>query len=99
VKKWITRTLCWTYRCPQCNHLFRSKEKSRPRHKYGYALMSWCVYHNVACGVNMLRVEKSLEKVFGFTFSNSESGYRSKRYISDRYQSLYAEVLQNIPWR
>jgi len=95
MKKWITRTLSWRYRCPKCEYLFRSKEKSRIRHKYGHALMSWCVYSNVACGLNMLRVEKSLEDVCGLTFPESE-GYRSKRYITDLYQSLYSEILQSI---
>ncbi len=95
MKKWITRTLSWTYRCPKCEHLFRSKEKSRIRHKYGHALMSWCVYSNVACGVNMLRVEKTLEDVCDLTFPESE-GYRSKRYITDLYQSLYSEILRSI---
>jgi hypothetical protein len=57
--------------------------------------MSWCVYSNVACGVNMLRVEKSLEDVCDLTFPESE-GYRSKRYITDLYQSLYSEILRSI---
>jgi predicted RecB family nuclease len=95
MKKWVTRTLCWTYRCAECDYLFRSKVKSQTRHKYGHALMSWCVYSNVACGVNMLRVKKIMEDAFGLSFPDSD-GYRSKRYISDRYQSLYSEVLQNI---
>ena len=95
MKKWITRTLSWTYRCPKCEHLFKSKGKSRIRRKYGHALMSWCVYSNVACGVNMLRVEKSLEDVCDLTFPESE-GYRSKRYITDLYQSLYSEILRSI---
>jgi Transposase IS66 family len=43
----------------------------------------------------MLRVEKSLEDVFGLTFPDSE-GYRSKRYISDRFPSLYSEILRSI---
>ena len=57
--------------------------------------MSWCVYSNVACGVNMLRVENSLEDVCDLTFPESE-GYRSKRYITDLYQSLYSEILRSI---
>jgi hypothetical protein len=76
-------------------HVFASHNRSPYRQKYGHQLMSWCVYSNVACGVNMLRVEKSLVDVFDLSIPDCEA-YRFKRYVSDLYKSLYAEILQNI---
>jgi hypothetical protein len=57
--------------------------------------MSWCVYSNVVCGLNMSRVEKSLEDVFGLAFNQSQF-FRSKRYIMALYQTLCDEILESI---
>ena len=57
--------------------------------------MSWLVYSNVACGVNMLQVQRSLSDVFGLALAHSK-GYMSKGYIAALYQSLYSELLQSI---
>ena len=53
------------------------------------------MYANVACGMNMLRVEKSLGDIFGFVVPDSEA-YRSKSYVADFYQFLYPEILRGI---
>jgi predicted RecB family nuclease len=95
VKKWITRTVLWRYSCSKCKQQFSSKEKSHNPHKFGHALMSWCVYSNVVCGLNMSRVEKSLEDVFGLAFNQSQF-FRSKRYIMPLYQTLCDEILESI---
>jgi hypothetical protein len=95
MKKWITRTVCWQYRCNDCGRLFRSKDKAPQRYRFGHALMSWCVYSNVACGINMLRVKKILRDVCALTFPDSDP-YRAKSYIADRYQSLYSEIFRSI---
>ena len=63
--------------------------------RYGHGLMSWVAYFNVACGVNMLRVEKTLAEVFGLALPHSK-GYVLKRYLTDLYQLLYSEILQSI---
>jgi predicted RecB family nuclease len=96
VKKWITRTVSWRYSCSKCKHQFSSEQRlHNPPHKFGHALMSWCVYSNVACGLNMGRVEKSLEDVFGLAFNQSQF-FRSKRYIMAPYQALCDEIFQRI---
>lgn len=95
VKKWITRLLSWRYSCLKCGNSFRSEERSPNPTKLGHGLMSWMVYSNVACGMNMLRVERSLAEVFGLSLPGSE-GYRSKKYLMTLYQPLYAEILKSI---
>lgn len=95
MKRWITRVLSWRYSCSKCGNSFRSEERPPNPTKYGHGLMSWFVYSNVACGMNMLRAEKSLGDLFGLVLPKSE-GYRSKRYLMNLYQPLYAEILQSI---
>ena len=45
--------------------------------------------------MNMSRVEKSLEDVFGLAFNQSQF-FRSKRYIMALYQTLCDEILESI---
>lgn len=95
MKKWISRTVFWTYCCSKCMRVFSSFDRSPYRQKYGHGLMSWCVYSNVACGVNMLRVEKTLADVFDLVIPDCVA-YRFKMYVSEYYESLYSEVLKSI---
>ncbi len=95
VKKWITRTLSWRYCCSRCKHKFTSEERSPNPQRYGHGIVSWCVYQNVACGVNMLQTKESLEDVFGLTLPDCQA-YRWKRYMSAFYQDLCSEILRSI---
>ena len=95
MKRWVTRIVSWRYECLKCNSVFNSEARSPHPAKYGHGLMSWFVYGNVACGMNMLRVEKSLGDIFGFEVAWSQA-YRSKAYFTDLYHSLYPEILRGI---
>jgi len=57
--------------------------------------MSWLVYCNVSCGMNMLRAERSLAELFGLSLPDSV-GYRSKKYLMSLYRSLNAEILKSV---
>jgi hypothetical protein len=95
VKKWITRTVSWRYRCSRCKHQFSSEERAPNPQRYGHGLVSWCVYSNVACGVNMLQTIHSLADVFGLTLPDCQA-YRWKRYMTAFYRSIYSEILRSI---
>ena len=95
VKKWITQTLSWRYQCRKCNHRFSSDQSSVKHQRYGHGLVSWCVYSNVACGVNMLQTKESVADVFGLELPNCQA-YRWKGYVSAFYKPLYSEILQSL---
>ncbi|HYI97101.1 MAG TPA: TM0106 family RecB-like putative nuclease [Bryobacteraceae bacterium] len=95
VKKWVTRTVSWRYGCSKCKHQFSSEVRSPNPQRYGHGIVSWCVYSNVACGVNMLQTTESLEDVFGLALPHCQA-YRWKRYMSAFYKDLYSEILQSI---
>jgi hypothetical protein len=95
VKKWTVRRVWWKYCCHDCGCNFDSKQKLPSRQKYGRGLMSWCVYYNVAFGLNMLRVHKSVEDIFGLRIADKQL-YRWKSYVAAAYHSLCAEILQHI---
>ena len=95
IKKWITRFVSWNYCCSKCNYHFTSKNMSPYPQKYGQGLLSWCAYSNVACGLNMSQVGKSLGDVFGLSI-HEDGLYRLKRNVVDSYRSLYSEILESI---
>ena len=95
VKKWITQTVSWRYRCLKCAHQFNSEERAPNPQRYGHGIASWCVYSNVACGVNMLQTIESLADVFGLVLPTCQA-YRWKRYMTTFYRSLYSEILSSI---
>ena len=95
VKRWVKRTVSWRYRCSRCKHEFSSEERAPNPSRYGHGLASWCVYSNVACGVNMSRAVATVEDVFGLKLPDCPA-YRWKRYLTAFYKPLCAEILQNI---
>jgi predicted RecB family nuclease len=95
VKKWITKTVSWRYQCSKCKSHFSSEERAPNPQKYGHGIASWCVYSNVACGVNMLQTTESLADVFGLTLPHCQA-YRWKKYLSTLYKPLYCEILQSV---
>lgn len=95
VKKWITRFDSLRYRCQKCQHEFSSEKKSPVARKYGHGLMSWCIYINSVCGVNLYRIRKTLEDVFGL-FVDDQAMYMFKRYLAQYYQLLSDEIFQSV---
>jgi len=57
--------------------------------------MSWCVYSNIACGLNMSRAWKSIEDVFGLVIA-PDKVYKWKAFIAVLYESLCSEILQSV---
>jgi predicted RecB family nuclease len=95
VKRWVIRTVSWRYRCSRCKNQFSSEDRAPNPQKYGHGIVSWCVYSNVACGVNMLQTIESLADVFGLTLPDCQA-YRWKRYMTTFYKTTYAEILRSI---
>jgi predicted RecB family nuclease len=95
VKKWVTRIISWRYRCSRCKHEFSSEKRAPNPRKYGHGLVSWCVYCNVAGGVNISRTEGIVADVFGLTLPNGNAP-NWKRYIVGFYEPLYAEIRASI---
>ena len=95
VKKWTTRTVSWRYSCSKCKYQFSSEKRLPNPKRYGHGMLSWCVYSNVACGMNMSRVATTFGDVFGLSI-HQDGLYRLKRYVADIYRPLSAEILQCI---
>jgi predicted RecB family nuclease len=95
VKRWVTRFQSWNYRCGKCHRILTHPEFPQVTTKYGRGLISWCIYQNVACGQNMLRVRKVLAEVFKLQIGQPQM-YRFKRAVAEHYQATYTRILDEI---
>jgi predicted RecB family nuclease len=95
MRKFVTRFLCWQYKCQKCGCEFSSRDQMPDLQAYGHGLVSWCIYLNVACGVNMSRVRKSLGDAFGI-FTGGSQIDRFKQSAAEYYAPLYEEILIKV---
>jgi predicted RecB family nuclease len=96
VKKWITTFRSYRYKCPTCGNVFSSEVRSRGgQYRYGHALMSWCVYSWIFCGMNMNRTRMALGDTFEIFVDDSRIG-RFRHTMTAEYESLYGDILQAI---
>jgi predicted RecB family nuclease len=95
VKRWATRYQSWNYRCGKCDSTFTHPQFPQVTTKFGRGLISWCIYQNVACGQNLLRVRKVLAEVFKLQIGQQQV-YRFKRTVAEYYQATYTRILDEI---
>jgi predicted RecB family nuclease len=96
VKKWITKFHSYRYKCQKCDHTFTSEARSRGgQYRYGHALMSWCVYSSLFCGMNMNRTRIALGDTFEI-FADESRMIRSRNLITAMYEGLYNDILQSL---
>lgn len=95
-KKWITKFCSYQYKCLKCGHLFSSEARSRGgQYRYGHALISWCVYSNAFCGMNMNRTRITLGDMFDI-FVDESRMIRARHSIVAEYEGLYSSIHQSI---
>lgn len=95
IRKCITHFVSWKYLCTRCLEQFNSEERAPNPQKCGHGLVSWCVYLNNICGVNILRIKKTIRDMFGMTI-HDQTIRRAQQYITKLYQPLCNEILQSI---
>jgi predicted RecB family nuclease len=95
VRKWVNDSRSFRYHCHKCGGTFSSEDRLPNPQRYGHGLLSWSLYWNIECGLNMSRVVKSLGDVFGI-YIDPCALYRPRGYIARLYKPLYAEILMEI---
>jgi hypothetical protein len=95
VKRWVISFRSWDYRCEKCRNTFNHPEFPQVTTKYGRGLISWCIYQNVACGQNMLRVRKVLNEVFDLRIAPHQL-CRFKTAVAEHYRAAHAAILEDL---
>jgi predicted RecB family nuclease len=96
VKKWITDYLSWNYKCTKCGSLFTPEGVPGGRApKYGHGLATWCIYNNLVCGQNLLRVRRALIDVFDLDVPQPTI-FRFKSSQREILQPVYDNILTHL---
>lgn len=96
VKKWITDFLSWNYKCTKCGTLFVPEGVPPGRApKYGRGLATWCVYNNLVCGQNMLRVRQALNDIFDLDVPQPTI-FRFKSSLRETLEPIYGRILAHL---
>jgi predicted RecB family nuclease len=95
VKKWVTAYSCRRYHCDKCGNTFTPPEYPTRTSVYGDGLIAWVIYQNVALGLNMLKVERSLRDVFKLDIPRPTL-HRFKALIANRYESTKEAILAEL---
>jgi len=95
VKKWVTNIRAQCYRRAKCDAHFCSEESGPKPKLCGHGIVSWALYMNVGCGLNMGRVARSLGDLFKI-YLVSDTLYRCRRYAVEDYGKLYEELKHSV---
>jgi predicted RecB family nuclease len=96
VKKWITDYMSWNYKCTKCGTLFVPEGVPPGRAtKYGQGLATWCIYNNVVCGQNMLKVRQALNDIFDLDIPQPTI-FRFKSFLRETLQPIYDRILAHL---
>jgi predicted RecB family nuclease len=96
VKKWVTDYLSWNYKCSKCGTLFAPEGVPRGRApKYGHRLVTWCLYNNLVCGQNLLRVRRALKDIFDLDIPQPTI-FRFKSSLRETLQPIYNRILAHL---
>jgi hypothetical protein len=95
VKKWVTEYSSLQYHCDRCGTKFRPSEYPQRTSVYGDGLMSWVIYQNVALGLNMLKVERSLREVFKLNIPQ-QTLHRFKALVAKQYEPTKEAILAKL---
>jgi predicted RecB family nuclease len=96
VKKWVTDYQSWNYKCAKCGSLFAPEGVPKGRApKYGHGLVTWCMYNNLVCGQNLLRVRRALDEIFDLDIPQPTI-FRFKSSLSETIQPIYKRILAHL---
>jgi len=95
VKKWVTELRAKRYHCSKCGLRFSSEKRGPNPRKYGHGILSWALYMNIGCGLNMNRVARSLGELFK-VYLDADALFWCRRYAVEFYEKTYDELLSSI---
>jgi predicted RecB family nuclease len=92
VKRWVTDYLSWNYKCAKCGTPFAPEGVPGGRApKYGHGLAMWCIYNNLVCGQNLLRVRRALNDIFDLDIPQPTI-FRFKSSLRETLQPIYDRI-------
>ena len=95
IRKFLVRYLSWRYKCLNCGAVFTAPDWPDSRTIYGHGLLSWCMYHTIACKQSVLQVQQSLITLFDL-YVPPQQLFRFKSMMAEYYKSTYDKIFYSI---
>jgi predicted RecB family nuclease len=95
IKRWITRYVLHRYRCQCCGRIFHPPNSRWPSAKYGPDLAAYTMYLNIELGLPQLRIDSSINKLFGLNLPRGWS-HRMKAAVAQTYRETYDNLLKRL---
>jgi hypothetical protein len=95
IKKFITKFSSQRCRCLKCDYPFSAGDPPGNPIKFGRSLQVWCTYWSVVRGLQLDRIRRSLDDLFGISIRTAYL-CRFRRSLSHEYRLLYEDLLKNI---
>ena len=94
LKRIVRYVSAYRYYCPKCKKKFVSDRIARTM-RYGHALRSWIVLHNVAHGIGFSSTASLVKDAFGIPME-APNAYLIKSELAKVYEPLYRDCLRRI---
>lgn len=94
IKRIVRHFKACRYSCPKCQKKFTSDRIARVK-RYGHALQSWGVLHNVAHSISFRSTATLVKDGFGIPLE-APNAYALKSDLARVYEPLYQDSLQRI---
>jgi hypothetical protein len=96
IKRWIVRYRSDRYLCGKCRKTFvPDNYRTVASSKYGYTLVAWTVYQNIALLLSHGTIDEGLRELFGYYFPNSTVS-RFKIGAADYYKATYHHLAEGL---
>ena len=96
VKRWVIRLKTFTYQCQSCNSIFTSPDyKQSAFCHFGWEIVGWSVYQNIALLHSHGTIDKELNEVFHFQTGDGIAA-RFKKHAALYYKTAYEKLIDKI---
>lgn len=97
LKRRCVKYVFQTYRCRKCNTVFGVEDRYEVFYKYGWDLVSYCLYQTVDLRIPMFTVCQHFGRVFGFSIPRStlnEAKVKAAAYYAETKQQILDHIVR-----
>jgi hypothetical protein len=95
VKRWVVRYSSSEYACAKCKGRFVPSQIPAAASKFGWGLVSWCMYNYFVSGQNLSRIKAGLAHLFRLNIPQP-SVHRFREHASERYRSYCRSLSEQL---
>ena len=95
IKRWIEKYETIHYICGNCGITFSSDNWFNTKHRYGWGLISYIIYHVIEMSIPQAAVARIINQLFGYSLHSGKIS-RSKTQAAEYYFEMYESIKQKL---